>query len=111
MLKKWIPLFAALFPMVADATGGASGTQQITQINTDSYNGFIEIFCVSAWGNPDGCSNASTVVVPLSNPNYRDMLASALMASATGKNVQFWVVGCASTPWGTEPIAVTIMTY
>jgi len=100
-----------LLPMVADATGGPSGAQQIAQIATDTYNGFIEIVGPSAWGNPDGCSNPSTIVVPFSNTGYRDILAAALMASAAGKNVQFWVVGCATTPWGTEPIAVTITTY
>ena len=111
MIKWCLPALACLIPMVAFATGGPSGSQPISIVQTDTQNGFIEIVGASAWGNPDGCTNPSTIVVPFSNTEYKDMLASALMASAAGKNVQFWVVGCATTPWGTEPIAVTIMVY
>lgn len=100
-----------LFPAMALATGGASGSQPLTMVAVDTASGFVEITGPANWGNPDGCTNPSTAVIPFSNSNYRDLLANALMASAADKNVQFWFIGCATTPWGTEPIVVTVMTY
>jgi hypothetical protein len=104
-MKRIMPaLFLALIPLAANA-GGNAGSYILSSVQVDSYDGLVAISGPSNWANPDGCGIASVVVIQMSNPYYRDLLATVLTASATGKTVTFYVVGCASTNWGgTAPI-------
>jgi hypothetical protein len=99
-----------LLPAVATAAGSA-GTQQIANVGIDTGSALTSVTGVAAWSNPDGCATSAFVVLQVSNPQYRDVLAAVLMASASGKTVNFWVNGCLSTPWGVAPIVQSITTF
>jgi hypothetical protein len=102
-------LFVTTFD-TANASGG-SGTQTIGSIVVDVSADVVMIVGSSAWNNPDGCAVSTIVAISMSNTHYNDILAAALMASATGKSAAFYISGCVSTSWGTAPQILTIQTY
>ena len=95
-------------PIAANATGGSGGpATTITSVTVDSWDQLINI--TGSWGgNPDGCGVHTFAVIQMSTPNYKDMLAAALMASAAGKTVSLWFNTCLNTPWGNAPIITSI---
>jgi hypothetical protein len=44
--------------------------------------------------NPDGCTNSGIYILQTSNPNFGNLYSALLAASASGKNVGFFLSGC-----------------
>jgi hypothetical protein len=96
----------AALPMAAGASG-SSGTASISSFNVDTWDQLVSI--TGSWANPDGCGVSSFAVIQMSTPNYKDMLAAVMLASASGKTVSLWFNGCFASPWGNAP-SVTLIT-
>jgi hypothetical protein len=98
---------AALF-CLAPLTSWAAGFSGVSTIKTIHIEGtaFVSVIPTSgAFSNPDSCGSSSIVMVQSSVSYYQNMLALLAEAYASGTNVQFYLNGCASTPWGyTVPI-------
>jgi hypothetical protein len=103
MKSKLVCLLIAALPMAANAAG-SSGTTTITSINVDSWDQIASIN--GSWANPDGCGVSAFAIIQFSNAYYKDMLAMALTAFATGSTVNLYFSGCVSTPWGNAPLIV-----
>lgn len=63
----------------------------------------------AAFANPDGCGTSATVVIQTSDTQYNQKLSTVLTAVALGKQVDFWLIGCTSTPWNvTMPVVYAL---
>jgi len=110
MKKRLIWGLLAALPMAANASG-SSGTTTIGSITVDTWNQMISIVGTTTWSNPDACGSSSFVILSFSNANYKDVLAAAMMASASGKTVSFFLNGCVASPWGNAPVVTAISVY
>jgi hypothetical protein len=103
MKRTILALLLTVVPFAVFASGSA-GTLTISSLEFDSVYGLVAVSGPSSWANPDGCAISSVVIIQASNTYYKDLLALALTASASGKTVNFYVSGCGSTAGGTAPI-------
>ena len=86
---------------------GDSGLQSINYVHVEGGS-FVTIQATAPFNNPDGCGNPLYVMLQYTTPGFSNMFAQVLAVQAAGKPIDFWLQGCASTPWGfTVPIAVT----
>jgi hypothetical protein len=86
---------------------GDSGLQSIAYVHVEGGS-FVTIQAHTPFNNPDGCGNSLYVMLQSTTPGFSTMFAQVLAVQAAGNPIDFWLVGCASTPWGfTVPIAVS----
>jgi hypothetical protein len=107
MKPKLLWLLLAALPLVANAqTGnGSGGTSTITSFTVDTANQLIRVN--GSWLNT-GCAVSTFFVIQMSNSNYKDLLASVMMASVSQVAIGPWFSGCLNTPWGNAPVANVI---
>lgn len=103
-----VAAFAVGLPISAAASGGSGGTQTLNTVNVDSSSQLIWISGAATWMNPDGCGRSDIVLVQMSNTYYRDMLATLIAASVSGKSVGLWLNGCSNSPWGSAPVVISV---
>lgn len=60
---------------------------------------FILVTPTTAFANPTGCTDSGGAIIPLSNPNYKMMLAAVIHAMTTGAPMNMYASGCFSY-WG-----------
>lgn len=88
-------LLAMFASTSAQAIGGNSGFFQITGVWTTGNN---EIFIFGAGiANPDGCGSSGYIALDPANPANDKFLSVILTAKATGKPINFWMIGCIAT--------------
>jgi hypothetical protein len=86
---------------------GDSGFQSIAYVHVEGGS-FVTIQAHTPFNNPDGCGNSLYVMLQSTTAGFSTIFAQVLAVQAAGNPIDFWLVGCASTPWGfTVPIAVT----
>jgi hypothetical protein len=111
-------LLAALLtavPIITFANGGSAGSGTLTGVTVDTWDQIVGLS--GSWSNPDSCggtANAGVVLITMSTTNYKDLLAVATTAAATGKSLAIWVVGCSYSPWSTgnsAPVVTAITLY
>ena len=95
-------------PLVAWGAGD-SGARSIQSVHIEG-TGFANVASSgTAFANPDGCGASTNVILQASDSQYNQNLATILTAAATGKQVEFWLVGCTNTPWGaTMPVIYSV---
>ncbi len=91
-------------PTSAWAIGGNSGWFAPTGVWAGD-NGEV-IILGNGILNPDSCATSGYIVIPATMPGKDTFLSIALTAKATGKRLNFWMVGCVTsllgqtTPYG-----------
>ena len=92
-------LFGTIFAGVVHANSG-NGTNDVVSVGIhDSGHAVITLASSS---NTEGCSTPSLknfVLIPKTNPNFKAMYATALLALSTGRPITGWVNGCTDV-WG-----------
>jgi hypothetical protein len=83
---------------------GSSGAVVPTGYEIDPWDQVVIVF--GQWSNPDACGTATYAILPMSNSNYKDTLATILAAGTAGRTITFWFNGCTGSPWGTTAPAV-----
>jgi hypothetical protein len=97
---------AALTAVLATAFASAAfanssnGVQQITSAGIHDSGNAEVVFPTaqhseSCGGNPPG----TTLIISKTNPNFKEMYATALVAMTTGRSVLTWANGCVDL-WG-----------
>lgn len=86
---------------IAEARGNSSnGTNAIVSLGIhDSGNAIVEL---ATSANTEGCSTPSLknlILIQKTNPNFKEMYATAIFAMATGRPITGWVNGCTDV-WG-----------
>lgn len=61
---------ASMAPISA-FSAGTSGTAAATAYEIDSYDQIVIVD--GNWENPDGCTTSQYVILPMSNPSYKEM--------------------------------------
>ncbi len=86
------------FALPANAAGGSTAYAVPTKIEIVRGQGFI-IF--GAYGNPGPtpCTRVDTIWVPISHPQYSELLSTALSAFAGQFKLQAYVHTCTSIGW------------
>jgi len=80
----------------AAGSGGIRAVQNVDLTTT----GRALITPTVAWDNPDSCDRVDVGIVLEDNPSVKSFQAVALTAIASGLNVQPFMVGCSTTPFG-----------
>lgn len=107
MRLRYLVLWVAAIPMLASADG-FSGIRTIKTVHVEGPY-FARIIATSPFDNPDGCGSSTGVLIRNVDAQYKDALAAAMLAFATGQPVKFYTTGCAATSWGyTEPVVFSI---
>lgn len=77
-----------------------NGTQDVVSVGIhDSGHALITL---AGSSHTEGCSTPNLkniVLIPNTNPNFKAMYATALLALATGRPISGWVNGCTDV-WG-----------
>ena len=95
-------LWSLLAGLPVAAGAGASGSAIITEIIVDPTDGVIGI--EGAWADTQHCARYDIAIIRMSDTNYKDELAAALTAFASGRTANFQYSGCINSPWGEEPL-------
>jgi hypothetical protein len=78
----------------------SNGTNEVVSVGIhDSGHAVITLASSS---NTEGCSTPSlskAILIPKTNPNFKAMYATALLALSTGRPISGWVNGCTDV-WG-----------
>lgn len=108
--------FAYAAPLFGIALAGAvhanssNGTNDVVSVGIhDSGHAMITLASSS---NVEGCSSPSlrnVVLVPKTNPNFKAMYATALLALSTGRPITGWVNGCTDV-WGDGGTVIATVT-
>ena len=91
----------ALLALLAFADGradaaGSSGTLVPTGVHLEGGN----VYIFGQFQNPDQCSTNGVVVLQPANAEELDrMMSMALTATASGKKISMWLIGCGPVPW------------
>lgn len=100
-------LLLAFFPTPARAVGGNSGFFSVGQVWAAS-TGETYVYG-SGILNPDSCVTTSFIVIAANNTNKDTFVSVLLTAKATGRRVNFWMIGCVSTSLSSSaPLAAII---
>ena len=88
-------LIFSIIPAIASA-GGPTGWQTIEALNQRecTINKGLQITFESNHNNPDFCGDSRTIEVDCDLPIFKQVLAMALTALATGTQFKAWVNGC-----------------
>ena len=99
---KCLPLLLAMIvPALADAqTCQFIGDRTIKRLWLEVNLGLV-IVPTQNFDNAAGCANTSQAIVPASNPMFKNILAGAMMAMATGTPINAFGCGCQSA-WNTN---------
>ena len=97
-LKYSVVALLLAAPTISNAAG-FSGARQVKIVHIEG-NSFAVVVPVTTFDNPDGCGASSSVMIRTSDPWYKDILAASLLSYAVGGTMNFYVSGCAATPWG-----------
>ena len=107
-LRTMLSAAALLLSQTVAMANGDSGFQQIAYVHVEGAY-FVTVTSVAAFSNPDGCGNSTMVMLQSSAGGYSSIFASVLAAQAAGKAIEFWLTGCAATPWGyTVPVVYSV---
>lgn len=105
-------LSLALFSLGGLSVAAASGDAGFRNIHDIHIEGtaFATVTASGpAFANPDNCGSSNLVVIQTSDTQYNQKLALVLAAFSQGTQVDFWLMGCISTPWGyTAPLVYAI---
>ena len=103
ILKYGVVALSLVTPTISNAAG-FSGSRQVKIVHIEGSS-FAVVVPMTTFDNPDGCGASSSVMIRTADPWYKDILAAALLSYAVGGTMNFYVSGCAATPWGfTLPI-------
>lgn len=85
----------SVIPTIASA-GGPTGWQTIESLNQREclINKGLQITFVDNHSNPDYCADSRTIEVDCGLPIFKQVLAMALTALATGTQFKAWVNQC-----------------
>ena len=101
MIKK-ILLMAALLLGTSTAQAQIITTtpQLIQQVQVQAVGGFFVTPATGSWGSSDpACANAIYVnVIPSTSPEWKAMLATAMSAQVSERNIMFWGKCSATDP-------------
>jgi hypothetical protein len=93
----WIALLTAPAAAVANSY---NGTNEIVSIGIhDSGHALVQLATAS---NTENCASPNLekyILIPKTNPNFKLMYSTALLALTTGRPIQGWVNGCTDL-WG-----------
>jgi len=93
------PLFGITLAGVVHANS-SNGTNDLVSVGIhDSGHAMITL---ASGSNTEGCSSPhlrNMVLIPKTNPNFKAMYATALLALSTGRPITGWVNGCTDV-WG-----------
>lgn len=100
------PISSSLLSLLLSGLVGSASANSFNGVNEtvsvglhDSGHALIQLASSS---NTEGCATASLknyIVIPKTNPNFKLMYATALLALSTGRPIQGWVDGCTDV-WG-----------
>ena len=100
--KSFLLFLAHVLGLIApnvSIASGFSGVVTITQIHIEQAS-LTFIATTPSIANPDSCGNASNVLVNASDPLHSQLMSQITTAAAARKTVNFYLTGCAETPWG-----------
>jgi hypothetical protein len=98
MTRFLVAMMSILLPAVTLAAG-SSGPRGLRTVHIEAA-WFVMVTGTTPFLNPDLCGSADGVLIRKEDAWYTDTLAAVMTAKAAGLPVQFWVSGCANTPWG-----------
>lgn len=90
----------AAMPMLA-AANSYNGKNEI--LNVSIHDSGHALVLLASASNTENCASpglGNLIVIPNTNPNFKLMYATALLALSTGRPVENWVNGCLDI-WGT----------
>lgn len=104
MAKHWIRagIVAALCVMgISGAVAQASGSlgARLLKGYWIESNAFLAIRPIEPFDNPTGCAQSYIAIIPMSNPQYKQIQAAVIHAMAANKPVSVYASGC-FTSWG-----------
>jgi hypothetical protein len=106
-MKRWLSTVIVTALSIPVFAAGSSGSAVPSSCLVDSWDQMVRVD--GNWANPDGCGTSSFVILQMSNANYKDYLATILAAGTAQKQLNFWLSGCTSTPWGgSAPLVMTV---
>ena len=99
---------AALVILLLSSASWAGGYVTVSPAKLDHLNTGVNFFAMNeanvypaagvTYSDPDGCGSSGTAsllaLVKSGNSNYKDQLASLLLAISGNLNVKIWVEGC-----------------
>lgn len=105
-----VSIFSILLSAAAYAGGDSGKVKIVSIVNLASTIAVVNT--TPNVLNPDSCGTNQQVAINTSDPFFSEMMSTILTAAAAGKTVDFYMVGCWSTPWGyTAPIAAAVTAY